>query len=245
MWLLGYPDQAQQRSTAAVALARQVRYPFCRAIALAFAFFVSYWRRDGPAAQAWADEMLTLTTEQGFAHWQAEAMIFHGWAVAHQGHLQEGQAQLTQGLAAWRAIGAGVSLPYWLALLAETQWWADDYDAGLHTVAEALAVGASHQEPWWDAQLYTLQGELLLAQHGPTAPSEAVEACFHRALAIARCQQAKSPELRAAMRLVRLWQQQGQRAEARALLAPLYEWFTEGFDTADLQEAQTLLEELA
>jgi predicted ATPase len=148
--------------------------------------------------------MLTLATEQGFAHWQAEAMIFRGWAVSRQGYLQEGQEQLTQDLAAWRAIGAGLSLSYWLALLAETQWWAGQYDAGLHTVTEALTVGAHNHEPWWDAQLYTLQGELLLARHGTTSPPEEVEACFYHALAVARHQQAKSLELRAAISLARL-----------------------------------------
>ena len=216
VWLLGYPDQAQARSTAAVTLARQGQYPFCRAVALAFAFFVSYWRSDGTAAQSWADEMLTLATEQ---------------------------AQLTQGLAAWQAMGAGLLQPYWLALVAETQWWAGRYDTGLHTVAEALAGGAHNQEPWWEAQLSTLQGALLQAQNGTTAAPDAVETCFYQALAIARHQQAKSLELRAAMSLARLWQQQGKCTEARALLAPIYEWFTEGFMTPDLQEAKALLDQ--
>jgi predicted ATPase len=242
LWLLGYPDQARQRSTEAVTLARQVRHPFCRAVALAFAFFVGYFRRDGTAAQAWAEELLTLADEQGFAHWQAEGMILRGWAMASQGHLQEGQEQLTQGLAAWQAIGAGLLQPYWLALLAEIHWWSGQCAEGLHTVAAALTVGPRNQEPWWEAQLYTLQGELLLVQHGTTSPPDEAEAYFHQALAMARCQQAKSLQLRAAMSLARLWQQQGKHAEARELLAPIYGWFTEGFDTADLQEAKTLLE---
>jgi predicted ATPase len=244
LWLLGYPDQAQQRSTAAVALARRVQHPFCRAIALAFAFFVSDMREEGTAAQGWAEEMLALADEQGFAHWQAEGMILRGRAVALQGHLQEGQAQLRQGLAAWQAMGAGLLQPYWLALLAETQWWAGQYEAGLDTVAEALAASAHNQEPWWEAQLYCLKGELLLAQHGTPPPPE-VEACFQHALAIALRQQARWLELRAAMSLARLWQQQSKRAEARELLEPIYGWFTEGFDTTNLREARALLDSLA
>jgi class 3 adenylate cyclase/predicted ATPase len=245
LWLLGYPDQAQQRNTEAIALARHVQYPFCRAIALAFAFCVGYMRGEGTVAQVWAEELLTMADEQGFAHWQAEGMIHRGWAMARQGHLQEGQEQLTQGLAAWRAIGAGLLQPYWLALLAETQWWSGQYDAGLHTVAEALAVSAHNQEPWWQAQLYWLRGQLLLARPDTTSPSHEVEACFHQALTIARGQQTRWLELRAAVSLARLWQQQGKRAEARELLAPVYGWFTEGFDTADLQEARALLGQLA
>jgi predicted ATPase len=241
LWLLGYPDQAQARSTAAVALARQSRYPFSRAIALAFAFFVSYVRGEGPAAQAWADEMLQLATEQGFAHWHAQGLILRGWAVARQGHLQKGIAQMRQGLASWQAIGAGLLQPYWLGLLVETSWWAGQYDEGLHTVTEALAASAHNQEPWWEAQLNALQGELLLAQHGTISPPDEVEACFRHALASARQQQAKSLELRAALSLARLWQQQGKREQAHALLIPIYAWFTEGFETADLQEAKTWL----
>ena len=110
-------------------------------------------------------------------------------------------------------------------------------------MTEALATIARSAVRWWEAELYRLKGELLL-QHSAAQPEEA-EACFQQALDIARRQQAKSLELRAAMSLSRLWQQQGKRDEARELLAPLYGWFTEGFDTADLQEAKALLEALA
>jgi predicted ATPase len=243
--LLGYPDQARERSTAAVAMARQLRHPFSRAIALVSAFVVHQFRGEGAAAQPWAEELLALATEQGFAHWQAEGMILRGWAIAHQGRGQEGREQLHQGLAAWRAMGAGLLQTYWLALLAETFWWADQYDEGLHTVAEALAIAAHNHEPYWDAHLYWLKGELLLAQHGPTPPLGDVEACFQQALAIAHSQQAKALELRAVISLARLWQQQGKRAEARQMLAPVYDWFTEGFETTDLQEAKALLTQLA
>jgi predicted ATPase len=172
-------------------------------------------------------------------------MVLRGWAFAHQGHVQEGVEQLQQGLAAWQAVGAGLVQPYWLALLAEIQWWAGQCTEGLDTVATALAASAHNQEPWWAVQLYWLKGQLLLAQHGTRPPSPEVEACFQQALTLARSQQARWLELRAAVSLARLWQQQGKHAEARTLLAPIYGWFTEGFETADLQEAKALLGQLA
>ena len=165
--------------------------------------------------------------------------------MARQGHFREGIAQLRQGLAAWQGIGAGLLQPYWLGLLAETSWWAGQYDEGLHTVAEALAASAHNQEPWREAQLYALEGELLLAQPGTPSPPDKVEACFRHALASVRRQQAKSLELRAAISLARLWQQQGKCAKARELLALIYGWFTEGFETPDLQAAKALLDQLA
>jgi predicted ATPase len=147
-----------------------------------------------------------------------------------------------QGLAAWEATGAELLKPCVLALLAEAYGKVGQADVGLTLLDEALATVNKHGERFYEAELYRLKGELLLAlseEHQAEA-----ESCFHQALAIARRQQAKSWELRAAMSLSRLWQQQGKRTEAQALLAPIYGWFTEGFDTVDLQEAKALLEEL-
>ena len=151
-------------------------------------------------------------------------------------------AQMQQGLAAWHSTGAAVFQPYGLALLAAASAQVGQYEAGLTLLAEALAVTNDKGERRWEAELYRLQGELLLARSA--AQYTEVEACFHQALDIARRQQAKSWELRAAMSLAHLWQRQGKCAEAHALLAPIYGWFTEGFDTADLQEARALLEAL-
>jgi len=151
-------------------------------------------------------------------------------------------AQMHQGLAAWRATGSESVRPYGLALLAAASAQVGQREAGLSLLAEALAVANATGERRWDAELYRLQGEVLLA-HSAAHDTEA-EACFRQALDIARHQEAKSWELRAAMSLSRLWQRQGKRTEAGALLAPVYGWFTEGFDTADLQEARVLLEEL-
>jgi len=136
-----------------------------------------------------------------------------------------------------------VSRPYYLALLAEASAQVGQTAEGLEALAEALATLARSRERWWEAELYRLRGELLL-QHAVAQPGEA-ETCFQQALVVARRQQARSLELRAAMSLARLWQQHGKRAEAHELLAAVYGWFTEGFDTADLQEARILLEELA
>ena len=152
-------------------------------------------------------------------------------------------AQMHQGLAALRATGAEMLRPYYLALLAEAYAQVGQPEAGLTVLAEALAVVDNTGERRWEAELYRLKGELLLARSAEQHAE--AEACFHQALDIARRQQAKSLELRAAMSLSRLWQQQGKRAEARELLAPIYGWFTEGFDTADLREAKALLDALS
>ena len=166
-----------------------------------------------------------------------------GTALAAQGQGVEGIAQMRQGLAALRATGTAVGMPRYLAWLAEAYGQVGQVDEGLHLLAEALTIVDTTGERFYEAELHRLHGELLLRQAVPEAP--AAEACFQRALDVARHQQAKSWELRAAMNLARLWQQQGKRDEARALLAEVYDWFTEGFDTADLQDAKALLEELA
>jgi len=163
-----------------------------------------------------------------------------GWALAMQGQGEEGLAQVRQGIAAWRAAGGGVLVPYYCTLLAEVSAHLGHLEDGLQALAEAHTLVEQHDERWWEAEVSRLRGVLLLRQTG-TPPAEA-EACFQRAMDVARRQEAKSLELRAAMSLSRLWQQQGKRAKARELLAPIYGWFTEGFDTADLLEAKTLLD---
>jgi predicted ATPase len=247
LWCLGYPDQALQRSREALTLARELAHPFSLGLALCFAAILHQFRREGHLTQERAEAGIALATEQGFAVLRANGTLFRGWALAEryaepgtgQGQVEEGMAQMQQGLAAWRATGSEAVRPYGLALLAAASAQVGRCEAGLTLLAEALAVANDTGEHRWDAELYRFQGEVLLAcsaEHNPEA-----ETCFHQALDIARQQQAKSWELRAAMSLSRLWQQQGKRTEAYDLLAPLYSWFTEGFDTADLQEARTLL----
>src|SRR5262249_37406988 len=179
---------------------------------------------------------------QGFPQQLAWATPLRGWALAARGHGEEGRTQLQQGLAAYQATGAARDRPYHLALLAEVSANVGHTTEGLEALAEALATLAKSRICWWEAELYRLRGELLLQQ--TVIQLEEAEVCFRQALAVARRQQAQSLELRAAMSLARLWQRQGKQVEAHELLAPVYGWFTEGFDTADLQEAKALLEEL-
>ena len=187
---------------------------------------------------------MALATAQGFAQFAAQATIMRGWVLAAQGQGAAGTAQMRQGLVAYQATGSAQKRPYNLALLADAYGSLGQTAEGLSLLAETLATVDRPGERGWDAELHRLQGELLLAQAGARQQVPEAEACLHQALDVARRQQAKSWELRAATSLSRLWQQQGKRAEAHALLAPIYGWFTEGFDTADLQEAKALLEAL-
>jgi predicted ATPase len=185
---------------------------------------------------------MAIATEQGFAIWMASGPNLRGWALAEQGRALDGLAQIRQGLAAWQAIGA-YTRPYNLALLAGAYGQAGQPEEGLRALSEALAAVEATGERVMEAELHRLTGELRRARSAEDRL--AAEPCFQQALAVARCQQAKSWELRAAMGLSRLWQQRGKRAEAYELLAPIYGWFTEGFDTTDLREARALLEALA
>jgi predicted ATPase len=183
-----------------------------------------------------------LATERGFPHWAALGTSLQGWALAMQGQGEAGMAQVRQGLAAWRTTGAALTVPFLCTVLADVAAHLGHPADGLQALAEAHTLVEQHEERWWEAEISRLRGVLLLRQPG-TPPAEA-EAWLQRALDVARRQEAKSLELRAAMSFARLWQQQGKRQEAHDLLAPVYGWFTEGFDTADLQEAKTLLDEL-
>jgi predicted ATPase len=243
LWNLGYPDQALKRSQEALMLAQKRSHPHSLVLALDFAAWLHSLRREGQVAQEQAGIAMRLATAQGFTQWLAFGTILQGWALAEEGQEEEGIAQMSQGLAAYQATGAELWRPYFLALLAEACGKVDRVQDGRHVLAEALAIVVKNGERSCEAELHRLKGELLLQQAVPDAPQ--AKACFHAALDIARRQQAKSLELRAAMSLARLWQRQGKRAAAHALLAPIYDWFTEGFDTADLQEAKALLEALA
>jgi predicted ATPase len=251
LWYLGYPDQALQRSHETLTLARELAHLYSLASALFFATWVHQFRREWHLTQERAEATIDLGAEQGAAVLVAGGTIFRGWALAQryaelgagQGHREEGMAQMQQGLAAWRATGAAVFQPYGLALLAAASGQMRQVEEGLTLLAEALAVTNEKGERRWEAELYRLQGELLLAR--ATGQDTEAETCFRQALDIARRQQAKSWELRAAMSLAQLWQRQGKRDAARQVLAEVYGWFTEGFETADLQEAKALLEALA
>ena len=243
LWLLGYPDQALVCLHDALALVHELSHPFSLAFARSYAAMVFQFRRDMSAVHEHAEAAAALSTEQSFPYWAAMGTSFRGWALAMQGQGEEGVVQVRQGIAAWQATGATLHVPYFCALLAEVCDRLGYTADGLQVLTEAHTLVEQHEDRWWEAEICRLRGVLLLRQMG-TQRAEA-ETWLRRALDVARRQEAKSLELRAAMSLVRLWQQQGKRAEAYELLAPIYHWFTEGFDTADLQEAKALLEALA
>jgi adenylate cyclase len=243
LWLLGYPAQALTRLHDALALAHELAHPFSLAFARCRAAHVYQLRRDVLAVQEHAEAAVALATERGFPHWAAGGTSWRGWALAMQGQGEAGMAQVRQGIAARRATGAALFVPYYCTLLAEVCDHLGHPEDGLQALAEAHTLVEQHEERWWEAEIHRLRGVLLPRQRGPQQAE--AEAWLQRALDVARRQQAKSLELRAAMSLSRLWQQQGKQAKAYELLAPIYGWFTEGFDTADLQEAKALLEALA
>jgi predicted ATPase len=242
LWILGYPDQALTRSHEAVTLAQQRAHPYSLGFALSAGAMFHQLRREVRCTQERAEAALSVAQEQGFQFWMAIASLLRGWVLAHQGRAQEGIEQITRGFRAYRATGADLLRPYWLALLAEAYGTTGEPETGLTVLAEALTCVDTTGERWYESELYRLKGALLLQQTSDN--STAAESCFQQAMAIAQNQQAKSLELRAATSLTRLWQQQGKRKEAYDLLAPVYGWFTEGFDTADLQDAKTLLDTL-
>ncbi len=243
LWLLGYPDQALKRSHEALTLVQTLSHPPSLAYALGCAAVVHQLCGEGQVAQERAQAVIALSREQGFAFWVAMGTVLGGWALAEQEQREEGIAQMRQGLTAWRDTGAEMSRPYFRALLAAAYGKAGQALEGLSVLTEALAGVHKNMERFCEAELHRLKGELQSAIRNPHLEAEA-EACFVKAIDMARCQSAKSWELRAVMSLSRLWQRQGKKKKARKLLAEIYGWFTEGFATADLQEAKALLEEL-
>jgi predicted ATPase len=243
LWFLGYPAQALARVHEALTLAHALSHPYSLAIARWWVACVSQWRRDVPAVHEQAEACVALATEQGFLLWVANGTIVRGWALAMQGQGEAGLAQVRQGIAALRAAGAVSFILHGCIVLAEVSGQLGHPEDGLQALAEAHTRVEQQEARCWEAEVHRLRGIILLRQ--PGTPQAEAEVWLRRALDVARRQQAKSLELRAAMSLARLWQQQGQRTAAYELLAPIYNWFTEGFDTADLQEARALLDALA
>jgi len=270
LWLQGYADQALQRSQEALRLADELAHPFSSAFALIYAAGVHQFRREEQAAQQLAEATIARSTEQGFQFLSARGMSVRGWTFIEQGQIEEGIAQLRQALTVYQALGIERGQPHFLAVLAEAHRKAEQSDEGLALVARAQDILTISGERWWEAELYRLKGELVLQSgvRGPeseeenqkskgkrrkskipstqslTPSTQEAEACFLKAIEIARRQGAKSLELRATTSLSQLWQQQGKEVEAHGLLVEIYGWFTEGFETRDLQEAQALLAEL-
>jgi predicted ATPase len=240
LWLLGYADQAQQQNQEALARAQQEEHTPSLASAQLFAAMLAQHRRDVAATQAYAEAMLALATAQGFEHRVAQGRIMWGWALAMQGDAATGVAHIQQGWGAVQRTGQKLYHPYHLTLLAEAYSEAGQPELGLPCLTEALTLLEATEERWWEAEVWRLKGELLLRLPLPDIPQ--ATACLHQALDVARRQQARALELRAALSLGRLWQQQGKRDQARQLLTEVYSSFTEGFETPDLQEARVWLE---
>ncbi|MBI3801388.1 MAG: hypothetical protein HY268_30995, partial [Deltaproteobacteria bacterium] len=265
LWLLGYPEQALKRIDDTLALAHALSHPHSEAFALYLSATLHHLCREGHVAQERAAAAIALSHDHGFPLALAWGTILHGWALTEQAQGEAGVIQLRQGLAAWQTTVGEAYRPYFLTLLAEAYGRVERVEDGLATVAEALRLVEKTNERWYEAEVYRIKGELTL-QLGtrgwglgtgstfPQAPSlkhqdpkegeQEAEGYFLKAIEIARKQQAKSLELRATMSLARLWQQQGKTAEAWQLLAEIYGWFTEGFDTADLKDAKVLLGQL-
>ena len=245
LWSLGYPDQALARVHNALALVTELAHPFSSVCALTFAAKVYHFRREEQDVSDHAAAAVTLSTEQGFPLFLAQNTIMRGWALTTQEQGEEGLRHMHRGLTAYRASGAEVFVPYLLLLLAEGYASLSQVEAGLAVLQEGWEVMERTGEHSHRAEMSRLKGALLLQQHGQVQEvQEEAEACFQQAIEIAQQQSAKSWELRAATSLARLWHSQGKRAAARELLAPVYNWFTEGFDTADLKDAKALLEQL-
>ena len=242
LWHLGYPDQALQESRRSVTLAQEVGHPFSLAYALSASSWLYYLRREVRAAREQIEVAIRLATEQELPYWVTWGGTFRGWALALQGEGEEGIAQLRESLAALRDLGQETALTQYLAMLADAYGAGSQPEDGLQVLTEALELVDENGERAYEAELYRLEGELSL--QGKETQTEAAEVSFQKALNVAREQEAKSWELRAAISLARLWQQQGKQSEARTLLTEIYDWFTEGFNTADLKDAKVLLEEL-
>jgi predicted ATPase len=215
-------------------------YLFARTYTALFAAWVHQLRREPEAAQRYAEEAMALSRQNHFHQLLGMATVLNGWAWTAQDRIQEGIAQIEAGLERWRAAGSGICFPAWLSILAEAYGKLGDFERAHPLLAEAMAEMEQRGERREESDLYRIQGDLLWQE---SADSAAVEASYQQALTVARRQQAKSLELRAALRLARLWRTQGQEKQVRLLLAEIYAWFTEGFDTADLREAREILEE--
>jgi predicted ATPase len=248
LWHLGYPDQALKWSQEALAQAQDASHPFSMVFALEYASILHQLRGEGEAALERAEAAIALSGEQRFGMWLAMAGILRAWALVERGEAAAGIAGIRQGLADYRDWGSELFTPYFLTLLARALRRVGESEAALDALDEALQTGERTEGRVWEAECYRVKGELL-----QEAPAEAVsgrdrgdaEASLRQAVAVARQHGARSLELRAAMTLCTTWSRQGKKADARQLLAEPYRWFTEGFGTADLRQAASLLESVS
>ena len=248
LWTVGYPDQALQCNQKALTLAQELDHPLTLAHALGVATMtLHHLGQDVEMTRTLAEACIHHTTEHRFPLWLAIATIYGGWVLAEQGQAEAGLARMRQGLSDYRATGEKLGQSLFLTVLAEVYRKTGQVEAGLSLLTEALVIANQSGERLYEAEIYRLKGELLLKAKAKRrkASYESPEDCFLKAIRLARLQQAKIFELRATMSLCRLWHKQGRREKARQTLAEIYNWFSEGFDTADLRRAKALLAELA
>jgi predicted ATPase len=238
LFCLGFPDQALAENRAAIAEARRLIHPPSLAVSLTLGTVLLSLVGKNAALDEPADQLIAVATEQGFPLWRAWGTIYRGWVRVKNGDVAEGMSLLRSGSTAYRATGAEAWMTHNIALLAGACEIAGQVEEAITLLDEALQIAGRTGERWREPELNRHKGQLLLRQ----GQSEAAEELYCRALSISREQDAKLWELRAAASLARLRRDQGRHAEARDLLAPVYSWFTEGFDTPDLQEAKALLE---
>ena len=240
-WFLGYPDQAAQSSRKALVLVRELAQPYTLVSALNYAIMQHVRYRELSAVQALAEELIDLSKRHDFSVRLPIGKMYLGWALTLQGDSDKGLMQMREGVDEYAASGTLLALPIWHHLLADAYLICGHHQGAWQVLAETFAISEKTGERQMLADLYRLKGECLHRQH----KSEEAAACFQQALSIAREQQAKSLELRAAMSLARLWQAQSKQSDAHALLDSVYGWFSEGFASADLAEAKSLLKQLA
>jgi predicted ATPase len=239
---LGHLDQALFQSEAALDEARRLSHPFTLNFGLAAAWWTGWFvHLEAGSLLQYADEELALATEHGIGFQRAMALLWRGWCLAALGRAGEGIPLITAGVAGWKELGFIIWRPCVLTLLADACRMAERRQAALKHLGEAQRLAEETEDRWYQAETFRLRGDVLMATGDPAA----AEASYQKAIGIAQQQSAKLWELSAAMSLARLWRDQSKHAEARDLLAPVYNWFTEGFSTPVLQEAKALLDELS
>ncbi len=241
LWLLGYPDRARKDYDMALEHAHKFGHPHTIAFALVGGCELDWLLGDREAGDRHLEELTQISNEKGFVYWQAHAVFYQGEKITLEGKVEEGIAQMRQGLAMMKATGIQTCFTRLLARLADACLKTGQIDEGLSAIAEASEVRCKFDEKYMEAEHYRLKGELLLKKG---ESEDEVMKLFEQAVEVSKQQQAKSLELRAVMSMSRLLQKQGKKKEAQKLLEQTYSWFTEGFDTADLKEAKALLEEL-
>jgi predicted ATPase len=239
LWLLGFPDAARADIDHAVKDAREIGQAATLLMALAVPNYTLILCGDCVAVNAFANELITLAAEKSAPLRKAEAIFQQGCALALTGRTADAVKTIASGVRAWRSTGATCWTPLHMLFLADAHARIGQFDDARRCIGEAMAASEASKESWCDAEIHRSAGEIALM--GPQSDAAKAQAYFERALSVARAQEAKSWELRAATSLARLWRDQGKRQEAHDLLAPIYGWFTDDFDTVDLKEAEAVL----